>query len=255
MQMRNWLVSTVLGFSLVGGAGCAPAPEEELPTPAPSAEVTRPEPAPQQEQEDEERTVTAMAASTITWADMERTETRYTPMCISGYYQHFCSFCAADAIYSLEYMSSNCTSPSDISHMCYTCDKAILPYTARVELPDGDIIDVTIEHGATASDGVEFRLESGSGVSSWKQVSIIGGGETWRVWNEGGSSWCDWPSPVTNNCNTNSQWAFIVTSPGTRFMFSKAKGLFSTHQDVYNLYNLTDRLTGGDRVTFRWVQD
>ncbi|MFP2908765.1 hypothetical protein ACLESD_27690 [Pyxidicoccus sp. 3LFB2] len=248
-------MSTVLGFSLVGGAGCAPAPEQEAPTPAPSPELTRPAPTPEQEQQDEERTVTAMAVSNITWADMERTTTAYYPQCVTGVYAHTCSQCAYDPKYSQEYSMSGCTSPSDWQHMCYTCDKQYVPYQARVQLPDGDIINVTIEHGVTASDGVEFRLESGPNVTWWKQVTIIGGGETWRVWNQDGNSWCDWPYPSTNNCNTNSQWASIVADPSTRFVFSKAKGIFAVHEDKYVLFNLSERLTGGDRVTFRWVQD
>lgn len=250
MQMRNWLVSTVLGFSLLGGAGCGPATEEPpVPETAPEA------PASEQEQQPEERTVTAMAVQTITWADLDRKTPRYVAECTTGWYNHFCSFCASNSIYYSAYTNSGCTSPSDVQHMCFTCDRQIVTYYDSVELPDGDIIEYTIEHGVADPLVVEFKLESGPDVTWWKQVSIIGGGETWRVWNQDGHSWCDWPSPSTSNCNTNSQWTTIVTDPGTRFVFSKAKGIFATHTDMYTLYGLYERLSGGDRVTFRWTRD
>jgi hypothetical protein len=247
MKMQNWLVSTVLGLGLVGGTACGP--QEEVVDPVP--EVSQPTP----QEETEERVVTAMATTTITWADFSKTTTAYEARCVTGAYNHTCYFCATNSLYSAEYSFSGCTSPSDLQHMCTTCDRQVFPVTKRVALPDGDLIDVTIEHNVAGSDVVEFRLESGSNVTWWKQVAIVGGGEYWRVWNEGGNSWCDWPSPTTSGCNINSQWTSIVTSPGTRFVFSKAKGIFATHTDMYNLYNLSEQLTGGDRVTFRWVKD
>lgn len=251
MQMQNWLVSTVLGLTLAGAAGCGPQ-EEPLPTASP--EATLPSPAPQQE--DEGGTVSAMATTTITWADFAKTKVTGVYSCITVSSPQSCSFCASSPAYSVEYSTSGCTAPYDIDHTCNTCVKAWYPnVTQRVALPDGDLIDVTIEHGVTAPDGVEFRLESGPNVTWWKQVGLVGGGDHWRVWNEGGNSWCNWPSSSTAGCNTNSQWANIVTSPGTYFVFSKAKGIFAVHTEMYKLYNLSEQLTGGDRVTFRWVQD
>ncbi|MBZ4397203.1 hypothetical protein [Myxococcus sp. AS-1-15] len=86
-------------------------------------------------------------------------------------------------------------------------------------------------------------------------MTLLSSSQPWKVWNESGNSWCNWPSPSTAGCDTNSEWSSIVLDPSTCFLFSKSKGLFGTHTDVYELSNLSARLTGGDRVTFRWVQD
>lgn len=48
---------------------------------------------------------------------------------------------------------------------------------------------------------------------------------------------------------------FVVLASGSKFVFSKSKGIFGTHTNVYELSNLSSMLTGGDRVTFRWVRD
>ncbi|AKF86065.1 hypothetical protein SAMN05443572_107344 [Myxococcus fulvus] len=246
MQMRNWLVSTVLGIGLVGGVGCGPL--EDGQTPGVPAEPTQPEPS-------RGGSVSAMAATGISWADFSATQVNYVFSCATSVYAHSCAFCAADGLYASEYATSGCTSPGDITHTCFTCDKALFPMTERVELPDGDLIDVTIDHGVAASNVVEFRLQSASGISRWKQVTLLSSSQPWKVWNESGNSWCNWPSTSTANCDTNSEWSSIVLDPSTRFLFSKSKGLFGTHTDVYELSNLSARLTGGDRVTFRWVQD
>ncbi|NVJ22266.1 MULTISPECIES: hypothetical protein [Myxococcus] len=249
MQMRKWLVSTVLGLGLVGGAGCGPLDDGQAPG-APT-EATRPEPS----QEESGGNVSAMAATAISWSDFSATEVVYRYSCATTVYAHTCSFCASDGLYSGEYATSGCTSPGDFTHTCFTCDKALFPFTERVELPDGDLIDVTIDHSVAASDVVEFRLQSASGISRWKQVTLISSGQPWKVWNESGSSWCNWPSPSTSNCDTNSEWSSVMLASGTKFVFSKSKGIFGTHTDVYELSNLSSMLTGGDRVTFRWVQD
>ncbi|WP_375754517.1 hypothetical protein [Corallococcus exercitus] len=251
MQMQKWLVSTVLGLTLVGGAGCGP---QEQPAPTPAPETTQPQqPAPQQE--DEGRTVSAMAATVITWEDFTRAHTTTSLTCISARYAHSCAFCASNNDYQLEYSNSSCTGPNDTFNSCITCDKVWLTDIQPIYLPDGDLINVIVEHNAASPDVVEFRLESGSAVTWWKQVGLVGGGDHWKVWNENGNSWCNWPSASTANCNTNSQWTSIVTDPGSYFVFSKAKGIFAVHTEMYRLYNLADRLSGGDRVTFRWTKD
>jgi hypothetical protein len=216
MQMNNWLVSTALGLGLLGS--------------------------PQ-----------ALAATTITWADLSKETVTQQSGCVSDYYLHSCGFCEATPFHYRDAANaSGCNFNDyrdDLDDKCWTCDRASFPVSKRVPLPDGDLIDVTIEHG------VEFRLESASNVTWWKQVAIVGGGEYWSVWNENGNAWCNYPYASTAGCNTNSQWVHIVTAPGTRFVFSKSKGIFGVHTEMYNLYNLAERLSGGDRVTFRWVKD
>lgn len=247
MQKRNRIVSAVLSIALMTGIGCAP--DQVEPNSGASnatqaaAETEKAEFAPKQEN------VTALASApyTIAWNDFSRTTTTYqcTEIAIRS-----CLECSRNNYPA--YVESGCQSTSD-TRSCTYCAQST-PTTTRVPLPDGDLIDVTIEHNMTASDGIEFRLESAPNVTWWKQVALIGGGDTWTVWNQDGQSWCNWPQAQTANCNTNSQWANVVLASGTRFRFSKAK-VFGWHTEMYNLYNLHERLTDGDRVTFRWVQD
>ncbi|WP_426731428.1 hypothetical protein [Myxococcus faecalis] len=69
-------------------------------------------------------------------------------------------------------------------------------------------------------------------------MTLLSSSQPWMVWNEPGNSWCNWPSPSTAGCDTHSGWSSIVLDPSTRFLFSKSKGLFGTHTDVYELPNL-----------------
>ncbi|MBN9684436.1 MULTISPECIES: hypothetical protein [unclassified Corallococcus] len=237
MLQRARIASSFLVLGLLGGVGCGPMEEP---------------PAPQEK--DEGRTVTAMSTTALSWSDFGKTTVKYEAECVTGAYDHTCEFCGTNSLYSAEYALSECTSNSDTGHFCQTCDREIREKVAYAELPDGDVILAEVEHNVAGSEIIEFRLNSGSSVTWWKQVALVGGGDDWRVWNQDGGSWCNWPNASTNNCDTNSQWADIVTAPGTRFIFSKAK-LFGVHTEMYSLGGLGDHLTGGDRVTFRWIRD
>ena len=249
MLQRTWFASSFLVLGLLGGVGCGPATED----------VSVPEAAPQEQapvapSQDEDRKVTAMATTAISWSDFGKTTVQYVAECVTGAYNHSCYFCGTNSLYSTDYSLSGCTSLGDIEHQCLTCDREIRQKVVYAQLPDGDVILAEIEHNVAGPEVIEFRLNSGSNVSWWKQVTLVGGGDNWRVWNQDGSSWCNWPNASTNNCDTNSQWTDIVRDPGSRFVFSKAK-LFGIHTDMYTLGNLGDHLTGGDRVTFRWIHD
>ncbi|RKH65753.1 hypothetical protein D7W81_16415 [Corallococcus aberystwythensis] len=233
----------------MGGVGCGPALEE---TPVPEAAPQ--EQAPVAPSEDEDRAVTAMSTTAIAWNDFGKTTVQYVAECVTGAYYHSCFFCGTNSLYSAEYSLSDCTSIGDIQNSCLTCDREVHAKTVYAELPDGDVILAEIDHNIVASDVIEFRLQSGSDVTWWKEVNLVGGGDNWRVWNQDGSSWCNWPNPSTNNCDTNSQWTHIVQDPSSRFIFSKAKW-FGIHTEMYSLGGLGDHLTGGDRVTFRWIRD
>ncbi|NRD44146.1 hypothetical protein [Corallococcus exiguus] len=249
MLQRARLASSFLVLGLLGGVGCGPA-AEEMPVP----EAAPQEQAPVAPSQDEGRTVTAMATTALSWNDFGKTTVQYVAECVTGPYTHSCYFCGTNPLYSGEYSVSGCTSPSDIQNSCITCDREIREKVAYAELPDGDVILAEVEHNVAGPDVIEFRLNSGSNVTWWKQVALVGGGDDWRVWNHNGSSWCNWPNASTNNCDTNSQWTTIVQASGTRFIFSKAK-LFGIHTEMYSLGGLGDHLTGGDRVTFRWIRD
>lgn len=121
-------------------------------------------------------------------------------------------------------------------------------------LPDGDIIQSTIEHNAVDPAVVEFVLELG-----WhEQIHAYFNNWEWVTWWKGlnvpdgeGNSWDIW---VEDNKIRDSValWAHQVHN-GQWLTFSKAK-FFGKHCPVYILGNL-DRLQPGDRVTFRWLKD
>ena len=134
--------------------------------------------------------------------------------------------------------------------------KTPICFTHRVNLPDGDLIDFSIEPGAAAPNAVEFRLVAGPFVTWWKEIIIASTLTTdiWRVWTKDGMSFCNWPSPETSSCNRIGEWSGIALSPYAFIIFSKAKE-FGEHRPVYVLGDLAARLRQGDRVTFTWIKD
>ncbi len=124
----------------------------------------------------------------------------------------------------------------------------------RVELPDGDLIDVSIEHNAVAPDSIEFRLISD--VTTWRQITINDGSLAWTVWTYeewfARHSYCNWPDPATPGCDTIGHWSDPTLAHG-EIVFTKAGSFWWEHEDVYVLRNLAGRLSPGDRVTFHWV--
>lgn len=122
----------------------------------------------------------------------------------------------------------------------------------RIPLSGGDLITVVIERGAVDPSGIEFKLVAKHDAGKWRQITIIGGGDAWRVWTEGGMAWCNWPQQATPNCDTIGQWSSIVRSEDSRILFSKTMYFWQDRVDVYALGNLAQRLQPGDRVTFTW---
>ncbi|MFD4420856.1 tyrosinase family protein [Agromyces sp. NPDC058484] len=109
-------------------------------------------------------------------------------------------------------------------------------------LPDGDLIEVTIAEGATSYETVDFVLESGPNVGSWKGLRVPDGeGSSWLISTDG----ADRRASV-------GLWAHQVRN-GQRLIFYKAKGL-GAKSTVYRLADL-ERLAPGTRVTFRWLAD
>jgi hypothetical protein len=126
--------------------------------------------------------------------------------------------------------------------------------TVRTHLPDGDLINVSIQHNATDPSGIEFKLVAGPGLTGWTELMGSGSSDLWTVWTQDSQSWCNWPHTVTSNCDTNSEWTGVLLNGAGWFKFSKAKFL-GIHTNVYILGDLPNQLRGGDRVTFTWVAD
>lgn len=125
----------------------------------------------------------------------------------------------------------------------------------RKPLPDGDLINVSIQHGATDPAGIEFKLVTAPGMW-WKQIMASGGPDKWTVWTENDGPHCNWPQVSTPNCDTNSEWAGVLLGEAGQITFSKAKWNWGIiHADMYILRDLSSQLRGGDRVTFTWVRD
>jgi hypothetical protein len=109
-------------------------------------------------------------------------------------------------------------------------------------LPDGDIINVTIEEGVVSKDIVEFCLEAASHVDWWKEIRVPDGlGASFPIYTQD-----------SRTSDSVALWADQVKN-GQKLHFSKAKFL-GWHTGVYDLGGL-DRLNPGSRVTFQWAQD
>jgi hypothetical protein len=112
----------------------------------------------------------------------------------------------------------------------------------RKLLPDGDLIDVTIQKNAVDSSIVEFVLDRGPGIDWYKQLTIYDGtGASFRIGSK------DKQPPVRE-----SLWSGQVKN-GQPIRFTKA-GFLGYWKDSYLLFGL-ERLAPGTRVTFRWVRD
>jgi hypothetical protein len=105
-----------------------------------------------------------------------------------------------------------------------------------------DSIEYAIIHNVVAADAVEFHLQLVGSVT-WKKVLNIPDGE--------GTSW-DIVAEGANADASNGLWASQVKN-GQFLTFSKAKFLGGS-APVLRLGDL-ENLSGGDRVTFRWVRD
>ncbi len=119
-------------------------------------------------------------------------------------------------------------------------------------LPSGDVITVQVESGLVAANAIAVRLITTSSYPSLKRIDF-GVTDRWMVWTEGGTTYCNWPSPVTYGCNTVDEWAQVMLSPQATVVFSeRPSGAGGEPQRIYVLGNLSQRLKGGDRVTFTW---
>ena len=110
------------------------------------------------------------------------------------------------------------------------------------QLPDGDLINVSIEPNAASVDAVEFVLETPTRVNWWKGILVPDGeGSNWEIWTE-------------NNRQQDrvALYAHQVRN-SQQLEFRKAK-FVGVHTGMYLLGGL-ERLDPGTRVTFRWVQD
>ena len=110
------------------------------------------------------------------------------------------------------------------------------------KLPDGDIIQATIEYNAVDSSIVEFVLESAPQITWWKGIRVPDGeGNDWMI-----------ETQDSRKVDSVSLWADQVHN-GQALIFHKAK-FSGSHRIVYHIGDL-DRLPPGSRATFRWLVD
>lgn len=200
----------------------------------------------------------AQAQTTIHWSDFSKSTQVCAQQCVAWTSQ-WVSSCVGDCYDWTNCQPGGCCTDFQCMYPQTVCAlwQSVPPCTTtRVKLPDGDLIDVQIEHGALGPEAIEFRLIATTpNVHWWKQIRTSGnGGPVWKVWAEPDrkQSWCNWPQAQTPNCNTQGEWTGVLL--GESLIFSKAK-LFGIHTDVYVLPDLSSQLSGGDRVTFTWVSD
>lgn len=110
------------------------------------------------------------------------------------------------------------------------------------QLPDGDIINVSIDNDVAPPNTVEFRLEAADGITSWKGLLVPDGlRSSWVIHTED-----------SRTVDSVSLWAEQVHN-GQELEFSKP-GFLGFPTGIYTLGGL-DRLPPGSCVTFQWAQD
>jgi hypothetical protein len=124
-------------------------------------------------------------------------------------------------------------------------------HLAPKELPDSDLIQVTIEEHAAGVDPneVEFRLTTPPGITWYKSICVSdGSGSAWYIENYGKGP----GAPVAKHEDHVTLWAAQVKN-GQALIFSKA-GFLGIHKNSYSLRGL-EKLQPGSRVTFNWYRD
>jgi hypothetical protein len=107
---------------------------------------------------------------------------------------------------------------------------------------DGDLIEAIVEPNVVPSNTVDFVLEAAPHVTWWKALRVPDGeGSSWEIWTQD-----------DRKVDSVSLWDHQVRN-GQSLEFKKANN-FGVHTGMYLLGGL-ERLTGGSRVTFKWVQD
>jgi len=113
--------------------------------------------------------------------------------------------------------------------------------SGRLSSFDGDLIDYTVEPGATGPDTVELVLSSGPGITWRKELGLVDGkGSSWTV-------------ATQDTAASDRNRLHVDQLPGGHLTFRKAKWL-GTMWEVYRLEQL-EQLEPGTRVTFDWVKD
>lgn len=190
----------------------------------------------------------AEAQTPITWADFTRTavvcECPIVPQTCEQWYVD------TDGNWSIEYY--DCSYEDCSRRQCRE---------VRVPLPDGDLINVTVTHGAFSDDTIGYELTVSNGLTFWKEIAIDNSiNDHWRVWSyvpwltpeSNRRRFCNWPDAETPNCSVITDWSWALD--GATITFTKGKFL-GVATEVYVLGNLQERLRPGDKITFEWIVD
>lgn len=142
-------------------------------------------------------------------------------------------------------------------HQCFTdpIDKCVQTaqqcHVEPKELPDSDLIQVTIEENApgVSPAEVEFRLTTPPNITFYKGICVSDGtGAAWYIENYGQGI----GAPVAKHEDHVTLWATQVKN-GQPLIFAKA-GFLGIHKNSYALRGL-EKLKPGSRVTFFWYRD
>lgn len=197
------------------------------------------------------------ASYTITWPDFDAMQNVCQTVCTKTQttYETVCT----DSKVCVRYRTDdvNACIQYDTIHQCTSepvescVQTAQQCHLAPKELPDSDLIQVTIEeHAAGVSPSeVEFRLTTPPNITWYKSITVSdGSGAAWYIENYGTGP----GTPVAKHEDHVTLWATQVKL-GQPLIFSKA-GFLGIHKNSYSLRGL-EKLNPGSRVTFNWYRD
>jgi hypothetical protein len=107
---------------------------------------------------------------------------------------------------------------------------------------DGDLFQVMVENDVVPATVVEFRLEAGPSMREWKGINVPDGeGNSWEIWTQGDRK--------TDSVSLGAQQ--VANGQALELRRERANGV---RKESYSLDGI-ERISGGTRVTFRWLQD
>jgi len=197
------------------------------------------------------------ASHTISWADFDakknicqpvctKTDTTYETICTDA---QVCVRTRTDDPHAcIQWQTVHECSVEPVETCVQTAQQC---HEAPKDLPDSDLIQVTIEENAPGVDPsqVEFRLTTPPNISWYKAICVSdGSGAAWYIENYGKGP----GAPRPKHEDHVTLWGPQVKN-GQALIFAKA-GFLGIHKNSYALKGL-DKLKPGSRVTFFWYRD
>lgn len=125
----------------------------------------------------------------------------------------------------------------------------------RYRLSDRDVIRVTVQRNAVASDTVQIVLKTGQNVTWWKGITAFKNAPLRRPGSPR-SNWVRLANIDTQDDDhvDEAPLRVIDLRDGLLLSFEKAKA-FGAHTPMYTFNVPNPRSLGGQRITFTWERD